>query len=48
MPAPRVWVLPFADVEPFKRSYKGNMKTLSRAQMLRDGKKYENAWNLIE
>lgn len=48
MPAPRVWVLPFPDVEPFRRTYKGNMKTLSRAQMLRDGKKYENAWSLIE
>ena len=48
MPAPRVWVLPFPDVEPFRRTYKGNMKTLSRAQMLKDGKQYENAWNLIE
>lgn len=48
MPAPRVWVLPFPDVEPFRRTYKGNMNTLSRAQILRDGKKYENAWNLIE
>jgi hypothetical protein len=48
MPAPRVWVLPFPDVEPFRRTYKGNMKTLSRAQMLRDGKEYENAWSLIE
>src|SRR5438445_13900467 len=48
MAAPRVWVLPFPDVEPFRRTYKGNMKTLSRAQILRDGKKYENAWSLIE
>ena len=48
MPAPRVWVLPFSDVERFRRPYKGNMKTLSRAQMLREGKKYENAWSLIE
>src|SRR2546429_429407 len=31
MPAPRVWVLPFPDIEPFRRTYKGNMKTLSRA-----------------
>jgi hypothetical protein len=35
-------------LQPFRRTYKGNMKTLSRAQMLRDGKEYENAWNLIE
>jgi hypothetical protein len=48
MPAPRVWVLPFPDVEPFRRPYKGNMKnkgnmkTPFRAQMLRDGRKYEN------
>ena len=48
MPAPRLWVLPFPDVEPFRRTYKGNMQALSRAQMLRDGKKYENAWSLIE
>ena len=34
MPAPRVWVLPFPDVEPFRRTYKGNMKTLSRAQII--------------
>lgn len=48
MPAPRVWVLPFPEVDTFRRTYKGNMKTLSRAQMLRDGKKYEGAWSLIE
>jgi hypothetical protein len=43
MPASRVWVLPFPDVEPFRRTYKGNMKTRSRAQMLQDGKKYASA-----
>jgi hypothetical protein len=48
MPGPRVWVLPFPDVEPFRRTYKGDMKTLLPAQMLRDAKKYENAWSLIE
>jgi hypothetical protein len=48
MPAPRVWVIPFPDVEPFRRTYKGNMKTLSRSAVLRTGSQYENAWSLIE
>jgi hypothetical protein len=48
MPAPRVWVIPFPNVEPFRRTYKGNMKTLSRSAVLRGGSQYENAWSLIE
>lgn len=48
MPAPRVWVIPFPDVEPFRRTYKGNMNTLSRSAVLRTGSQFENAWNLIE
>src|SRR5438309_8667844 len=48
MPAPRIEVLPFPDIEPFRRTYKGNMTTLSRSAVLRTGSRYENAWNLIE
>lgn len=49
MPAPRTWVVPFADIEPFRREYAaGRMITVSRAAMLKGGSKYENAWSLIE
>jgi hypothetical protein len=41
------WVIPFPDVEPFRRTYKGNMNTLLRSAVLRPGSRCENAWNLI-
>jgi hypothetical protein len=48
MPAPRVWVIPFPEIEIFRRTYKGDMNTVSRSAVLRTGSRYENAWNLIE
>lgn len=47
MPAPRVWVIPFLELEPFKRTYKGEMNTVSRASVLRGRARYENAWEQI-
>ena len=47
MPAPRVWVVPLPEIEPFRRTYAGQMKTVSRAAMLKSGDRYENAWELL-
>jgi len=46
MPPPRVWVLPFLQVERFKRIY-GSRTNVSRAAIRADGGKFENAWQLI-
>ena len=46
MPPPRVWVLPFPQVERFKRIY-GSRTNVSRAAIRADGGKFENAWQLI-
>lgn len=48
MPPPRVWVLPFRLVEPFKRSYGSRMNVVSRAAVVSGGSSYKNAWHLIE
>lgn len=48
MPPPRVWVLPFRLVEPFKRFYGSRMNVVSRAAVVSGGSSYENAWHLIE
>jgi hypothetical protein len=45
---PRVWVLPYSKVEPFKRYYKGGRINVSRADVLANGQRYENAWHLVE
>jgi hypothetical protein len=46
MPPPRVWVIPFGEVEHFKRYY-ANQVNVSRAAIRADGGDYENAWRLI-
>lgn len=48
MPAPRVWIVPFPDVERFKRTYPGGRINVSRAALLSDGGRFENAWHLVE
>ena len=48
MPPPRVWIVPFRDVERFKRVYPGGRTNVSRAAMLANGGQFENAWHLIE
>ena len=46
MPPPRVWVVPFQDIDPFVRHYR-TRTNVSRSEILRDGTEYENAWSLI-
>lgn len=48
MPSPRVWIVPFREVERFKRTYPGGRINVSRAAVLSDGGQFENAWHLIE
>jgi hypothetical protein len=48
MPPPRRWIMPFPVVARFTRNYAaGRMNTVSRADVLKNGSKYENAWELI-
>ena len=47
MPPPRVWIVPFSDAERFKRIYQGRTN-VSRAAVLAEGSRFENAWHLIE
>lgn len=46
MPSPRVWVIPFPEVERFKRSYQ-NRTNVSRAAINAEAREYENAWQLV-
>lgn len=46
MPAPRVWIFPFPDVEQFKRAYEGRTN-VSRAAVGANAKRYENAWHFV-
>ncbi len=48
MPPPRVWIVPFREVERFKRFYPGGRTNVSRAALLAEGGHFENAWHLIE
>jgi hypothetical protein len=46
MPPPRVWVIPFPEVERFKRYYR-TRTNVSRSVILSDASEFENAWHLI-
>lgn len=46
MPPPSVWVIPFPEVERFKRQYK-TRTNISRSAVLSDGEQFRNAWWLI-
>jgi hypothetical protein len=46
MPPARVWIIPFPDVERFKRHY-ANRTNVSRAAIRVEGDEFENAWHLI-
>lgn len=48
MPSPRVWIVPFNEVEQFKRVYPKGRTNVSRAAILSGGSQFENAWHLIE
>lgn len=47
MPSPRVWIVPFPDIERFKRYYKTRIN-VSRAVINSEGSQFENAWHLID
>ena len=47
MPAPRVWIIPFPEVEPFKHYFKTRID-VSRKEVLARTGEFENAWHLIE
>lgn len=46
MPPPRFWILPFQEVERFKRSYR-TRTNVARSRILAEGGEFENAWGLI-
>ena len=46
MPPPSVWILPFPEVERFKRHYK-TRTNVARARVLKEGSEFQNAWHLI-
>ena len=47
MPAPRVWVFPYPQIEPVKRFYK-TRTNVTRAAIEAGAGRFENAWHLIE
>jgi len=47
MPAPRVWILPFPQIETYKRFYK-ERTNVPRAAVLAEAGEFENAWHLVE
>lgn len=48
MPSPRVWIVPFPDIERFKRAFPGGRIDVYRPALLSGGSQFENAWHLIE
>jgi len=48
MPPPRVWIIPFAELDRFIQRYPGGRINVSRSEMLKKGSEFENAWHLIE
>ena len=47
MPKPRVWIIPFTELQPFLRHYRGRTN-ISRAAITKEGAIYEDKWHLIE
>ena len=47
MPPPRVWIVPFSELEPFIRRYEGGRINVARKKLVDDGSQFENAWHLI-
>lgn len=48
MPSPRVWIIPFPDIERFMQRYPGGRIDVSRTKLDSGGGRFENAWHLIE
>jgi hypothetical protein len=47
MPSPRVWIVPFPEVERFKKTFTGGRIDVIRSKLQREGSQFENAWHLI-
>lgn len=47
MPAPSVWIIPYAKIGCFTREYKTH-PNVSRSKVLKSAGEFENAWHLIE
>jgi hypothetical protein len=44
--APRCWVVPLPELEPYLREYKSR-RDVSRSAVLKTGQRFENAWSRI-
>jgi len=47
MPPPRVWIVPFPQIEQFKAVY-GERTDVSRKKVVAQSETFENAWHFIE
>ena len=47
MPTPRVWIVPFAEIERFKRLFPRGRVDVSRKRLVEEGTEFENAWHLV-
>ena len=45
---PRVWIVPFPQLEPLLRHYRGDMTVISRSEITKSGAQFENAWHLLK
>jgi len=48
MSPPRVWVVPYTDIDRFIRTYPRGRRNVSRSAINKEGAEFENAWHLIE
>jgi hypothetical protein len=48
--APDTWIVPFAAIEQLDlaKPYKGGMRVMSRARLLKDGMQFKEAWHSLD
>ena len=44
---PRVWIIPYRDLEPLVQTYKGDTRCIRRPLVDKNGAKYEDAWEQL-
>lgn len=44
---PRVWVIPYASLAPFVKTYKGNTRCIRRPLVESGASKFKDAWPLL-
>lgn len=44
---PRVWIIPYAQLAPFVKTYKGDTRCVRRPLIEAGGKQYEDAWSSL-